>query len=74
MQKQMIESQALLKVGDKFSLYFEAEEPQYEIVEKTGEKEFSVKRLPSGIIDEKQIIPHPSGDFPVWVWKEQKLK
>ena len=70
--KKKIQSQSLLKIGDKFSLFAEATEPQYEIVEQTGHREFSVKRLPSGIIDKKQKLPHPSGDAPAWIWIEEK--
>ena len=69
MKKIKLESQNLLQVGDKFSLFNE-DKPHFEIIEETAPRIFKVKRISSGIIDEGQQIPNPTGDYPCWKFEE----
>lgn len=69
LKRTKIASQSLLKVGDKFSLFSESKSPDFEIIAEQSPGVFTVKRMRSGMTDENQQIPHPSGDFPCWVWR-----
>ena len=71
MKKIKLESQSLLQVGNKFSLFNE-DRPEFEIIEETAPRVFKVKRLPTAIIDEEQQIPHPTGDYPCWKFEEEE--